>query len=133
MTTAARSKAKPDEWDALLETASLTDRDTKKRPTIDVPEKIVKFAQSLYDQRKAATFPVDSDDAFARQKSMWQSAGDLTNPPTSATIKPVTEPGPSGAADDVKVVGLRVSFGERRGQKGGKDKPQESVTDTTND
>lgn len=117
MTTAARAKnAKTDEWDDLLATADLSDRDTKKRPTVDVPEKIVAFAQSLYDQRKAATFPVTSAEQFASQKLLWQSAGDLTTPKTSATVKPVMSETETDDQDDqVKIVGLRVSFGERRG------------------
>lgn len=109
MATAARTKS--DEWDDLIATADLSDRDTKKRPTVDVPEKIVAFAQSLYDQRKAATFPVASDAVFHTQKLMWQSAGDHTTPKTSATVKPVTD----GDGDNVKITGLRVSFGDRRG------------------
>jgi hypothetical protein len=141
---AAKSTDKPDpieatataettgvDWESLLSTAEVTDRDQRgKRTNVDVDPKVVAFAQKLYDERKSATLPVDGEDAFQQQKLMWQSAGDKTTPMTSATVTPITE----GDGDDVRIVKLKVTFGTRRGarEKNGKvENPPADTKDAT--
>lgn len=102
------------DWDALLGTATLTDRDSHgKRPNVDVDAKVIAYAQMLYDNKKRAEFTVRNGYEYATQKLMWQSAADLTTPISSATVTEVRK--------GEQVVGLRVSFGKRRGVK--TDKP----------
>lgn len=107
-----KSTEPTDEFDALLAQATLTDKnaDGKHRPTVDVPEKIVIFAQKLYNDQKAAQFPVADKAEFDKQKLMWQSAADKTSPQSSATVTEIKKDG--------KLTGLRVSFGARRGKTG---------------
>lgn len=150
---------------SLLASATIVERkESNHRDSVDVPPEVVAFAQNLYDTSKAAKFPVTDAKAFAEQKLMWQSAGDKTTPPTSATITELREPATGddgkplyhqmenadgellytdgtrndtlnafnadGTAEDTEpvwdtnnpvmnLVGLRVSFGKRRGQKNG--------------
>lgn len=117
MTTARKPKPADDapaaadafDVDALLAAAEITERDTKKRPTVDVPAKILAFAQDLFDRKKRATFPVADQAQFDREKLMWQSAADQLTPQRSATVTEVRK------VKDGPLTGLSVSIGDRRG------------------
>lgn len=80
-----------DPFDALLDSATLIERDST-RPVVDVPDKIVAYAQKLLDGElagKRAQFPVTDQAKFDELKLMWQSAGDKTTPNSSATVTEV--------------------------------------------
>lgn len=105
------------DWDNLLETAAVTDRSAPShRAAVEVPDKVIVFAQTLVNKGQRAEFAVDNEAAYEEMRVMWLSAGDKTTPPTSATVTPVGADGKK-CADLSKVAKLRVSFGERRGAR----------------
>lgn len=109
-------------WDELVEQADYDSAvDRKRRPTVDVPDKVLTLVTNARNAGRRFTLPVRSSAEYSALSTVLYSAGGLLEPAATVYCAPgIIAEGKFVRVDDpTKATHLRASVGNRRGRAKG--------------